>query len=1500
MYFLILKMSDTQKLIDNAFKGNTNLNDLFDIALTLLDSGDQESIHKFLTVGHIPSINRTIYQKNKINEWFDLLHQLIMKSKFDVYELIKQRAEYYENKPLFQDIIENKVVPISYQDAWKTIRSIGSHFITNLSPHDTIGILTPNHLNGAIIDLACLSYHIRVVPIPINLSADHLDYVLDHADITHLFTGSEDARNLLNDAKRDPNDFNMVQLDIENEWEAFLKICYQSTLAMPNKKEMDDLATVMYTSGTTDNPKGIIFNQTNILTKRFARALALPEIGSNDSFLCYLPLYHTFGRWLEMMGTIFWGSTYTFTENTSFKTLLRDFKIAKPTVFISIPKRWIQIRDQVAATIPIEKSEEKAIKEVTQSITGKNLKWGLSAAGFLDTDVFKFFNQNDINLLSGYGMTEATGGITMTPPKDYMANSVGKALPGIEIKLGEDDELLMRGPYVSPGYYKDEIAGSHVNGWFYSGDIFSCKKGHYFIVDRKKEIYKNSRGETISPQKIENLFQDFESIRSVFLVGDGQEFNTILLYPEPNNDAVDLNTMSPEEIRTYFSSLVFSVNTFLPPHERIVNYVVIPRDFDHEHDELTSKNTYKRKNVLKHFTNIIAPMYEKNYISLIHGDHEIQIPNWLLREKRLTRGDIRWDGKSIREYGLADGLPLKWTKSGLRIGDFFYYTSEKTISFEKLLRDPILWLGNNALVDFINKVSFRVISFEPYHILSLNHAKLPFNQKDKSLIKATSYPEGAPTLVTLHLAATNLLQNNIQHVKSALDHFHQGINSATYQAIIQDQLLRLQFHPDPTFWVRALEILLPHISGEMFISLYKKLIYSTQYESIASFHSQFIQKHHFQSILELLAIYRQRQKIAKKDESVGQALINLITDLAMKDPKYFIKVRGELTLWMLASKNHILTELAHANRGILLDAFRTWIQNDQFEDQFDWSPILQFDQSIPDFLKEKIELAVYHSTLIRESIFIFSDNQNIQLSDLASEGLWFTLIGKGHGKYVIRVLVQLKDGGAYNFVININDDLVHRRFTQETNWLISIASSIQDQKLVEDFGSYWEEHQIFTEEYIPGETVLQYLNRNQKEISSGTYPDRWQMRWLHFIWNGVTAYLEFWKRTDCTRMIVDASPKNIIIPEFDYYTGTRLISISEREKAILIREVFLSLYKNYILETERKFPGLKKMAEWEILFTVALEVFGLKLGSKMLRTIKKTHKDLGLSPARIKAYLNEVNVSGLLRKQVVFASLRYQRWLDLNPGATYKARGIIIQDLYKDYKLQALMEKYPETRIRFFLMTAFQDGNPHLVEKLNDLMIQMRSGSISEENLETHLHFIHDEIDLNEEEKYFLTRLVFEHVDAADYAELITRDVGKRGRLDLVVLIKDKNGQPFNIRPPFHPKEVARFHILLLEARLEVQFESNHEFLLIITKKDQMVGGVFWKKTGSGIAHLEKIVIAPPYQKNHLSIRLIEELFNRLRLKKFKFLTVGFFQSGLFYRLGFEIDQKFGGLVKKL
>ena len=137
---------------------------------------------------------------------------------------------------------------------------------------------------------------------------------------------------------------------------------------------------------------------------------------------------------------------------------------------------------------------------------------------------------------------------------------------------------------------------------------------------------------------------------------------------------------------------------------------------------------------------------------------------------------------------------------------------------------------------------------------------------------------------------------------------------------------------------------------------------------------------------------------------------------------------------------------------------------------------------------------------------------------------------------------------------------------EEIKWLIIMGSSIHGQKFVEEFGGYWPEYNLYTEEYIPGETVLQHLERNQAEIASEVYPDRWQMRWLHFIWNGISAYLEFWKNSGKTQMIADASPRNVIIPEYDYYTGTRLISISGREKANSIYDVLITLYQKFILE----------------------------------------------------------------------------------------------------------------------------------------------------------------------------------------------------------------------------------------------------------------------------------------------------------------------------------------------
>ena len=886
-------------------------------------------------------------------------------------------------------------------------------------------------------------------------------------------------------------------------------------------------------------------------------------------------------------------------------------------------------------------------------------------------------------------------------------------------------------------------------------------------------------------------------------------------------------------------------------------------------------------------------MYEKNYISLINGNYEIRIPNWILRDKSLTRGDLSWDGNYVFQYKVKNKLELKWSKTKLKIGNYYYNTSETTISIEKFIRDPNLWIGNKPFVDFIGDIIFRVVSFESYKIFNVNSKLLPFN-KYKEII-SFNYNDEIPSINDLHKAAYNLFTKN--NIKLTFKYLKNAISSPNYQLLIQELLLKLQFHPNQNNWIKALEILTPNIDGDMFINLFKS---SKDFNVYKDFNLDSLESKHLNSIFTLLNNYRDKVKMTNTEVSIGNYLIQMITDLVQSKPKFYMIVRGQLTLWVLVSNNKTLSELARVKRSILNKEFRRTIINNVYESDYKWDTIIQFDNNISNVLKEKIENAIKSSTLIRESVFIFSNGSKILLDDIADEGIWCTLIGRGHGKMIVRILVQLKDNRAFNFVINVNDSLDKSRFKRETNWLITIGASTTNQKLVEDFGSIWEKNEIFSEEYISGETVLQYLERNQTEIASEIYPDRWQMRWLHFIWNGIAAYLEFWKNSGQTQMILDASTRNVIIPEYDYYTGTRLISISERRKTDTIYDVIITLYKKFILDTEKQFPGLKKMAEWEILFTIVLEVFGTKKGIILLKTIKQSDKATGLNRNRILLFLKDIDEFGLLRKSVVFASLRYQRWLDLNPNATHKAKGVIIQDLYKDYKLQLLSQKYPETRIRFFLMTAFKDTNPQLLIKLNCLMNKMRLESVSDESLDLQLHQIHDQIELTDSEKYFLTRLVFEHVDAADYAELISREIGERTKLDLVVLVEDKFSDIYKIRPPYHPKEVAKFHTNLIEAKLEVQFELNHEFLLIFNKKDHLVGGVFWRFTGTGIAHLEKIVLNPKYRNKNLSIKLIQDLFQRLKIKNVKYLTVGFFQSGLFYKLGFQINQKFGGLVKKL
>ena len=1524
-------ISEYLKYIEKTFGHQPDATELLKKAFDILESdSDQKTIHDFLELGHLPIINNEIFNSKNVDEWFDIIHKLIIKSKLTVGHLINQRARYYDNKICFKVINGNNIENYSYKEIWHKIIQIGQalSYIESKNDNDiVVGIFTENSLRGALIDLSCLSFHFPVVPIPVTTTAEHFDFIINNSEITHLFIGGNSVQGILRDSKIDQSSLVIYHLDDHSDaiihadqWESFISKSIEydeiNVLKRINDCDMKDISTVMYTSGTTDDPKGIVFTQENIISKRFARALALPSFCSNDIFLCFLPLYHTFGRYFELLGSIFWGATYAFAESPYFKSLLKDFQISKPSIFISVPKRWIQLMDHANSINLTDDNNDKNNNGIS-SITGGNLKFGLSAAGYLDPDVFHFFQDNNINLMSGYGMTESTGGITMTPPDDYQPDSVGRPLPGIDTKIAEDGELLIRGSYVSSYYFSKTNNSTLKNGWFHTGDIFKEKNGHLYIIDRKKEIYKNTRGQTISPQKIENMFQDFDGISSAFLVGDGLEFNTLLIYPDYDTLPIEFSKENISSIREYYSSLVQSVNSFLTPYERVINFAIIKRSFIND-EELTQKGTYKRKIIIKNFDAIISPMYQKNYVTLSYNEFQIYIPNWLLREKGVSRNDIYWDGSILSIRNNKNNIKIQWSDNFLIIGDFTYNTNDNIIDLQSILICPELWLGNNSFTDFIGKSVFRIARFEQTNSIKL---QFPFNNKESSeSVKNIDDFEGAVDLYELH-KSTDKLYNGDLKAFAVYNRLFRS-NHEELKRIAFNILLSFREHDNISLRLRAIETILPELSGELFYELlfdtFKKYNDEKSKDKF-SIKIQLLNDEHFKAILSQLGKYRKDLNTIEKVQLLFiQILLPFVADYGIYHPTKYIWARSELYWWQIVECPKRILSLAQKEHYKLINGFRSWIGpnrklaiNRNDDSEYNWKDVIIFDELIEPAIQEALLNAITNTALIKESIFLFYDHRLIELNDINPEGVWVTLLRKNHGKTVLRILVQTKNDDSYNFAININDNHEKEFIEEEIKWLIIMGSSIHGEKFIEEFGGYWPEYNLYTEEYIPGETLSQYLERNRNEIEENSAPDRWQMRWLHFIWSGTAAYINFWWRSDKKVQIGDPSPKNLIIPEHDYTSGTRLISITNRKKTSEISNLLFRIYKNFIDDTENEYIGLKRMADWELIFSVIMQETKVKYGIPLIKQFKeeinnntykkKTAKKYGLTDKRIDDFLLEVENEGVLTKRMVFAALRYERWLDLNQNATLKARTTILQELYQDYKLGELLSEYPETRVRFFLMTCLKDSNDNLKKLLSELIKELRSKIVTEDDLQNRLHHIHENIKVSDEEKFFLTHLVFKHLAAADYIELVTMNEGDNSRVDLVMLCEDKDGNGYRIRPPFHPKEIARFHSILIKSNLEPIFQGDHEFLLIFDIKDRLVGGVYWKKSKKDtIAHFEWIVIRSNYRKKDLSNRLMDELFIRLKNKGIQHVIAGFFQEEFFYKHGFKIDRNFGGLVKNI
>ncbi|AWV88192.1 AMP-dependent synthetase/ligase [Bradymonas sediminis] len=423
--------------------------------------------------------------------------------------------------------------------------------------------------------------------------------------------------------------------------------------------KIDDVATLIYTSGTTSNPKGVMLTHDNLAFTTGAAVKVVGGLLGEDCMVSYLPLSHI----AEQMFTIHLAATFGYPVWYCHDIAkLRDtIAVARPTVFFGVPRVWEKFKAALenrmseatggkakmlhwARAIGVEAGYERfanenlsgslrfkysmadrlVFKKIKAALGFDRLRIGLSSAAPIGPEVLEFFLSLDMPILEIYGQSEGSGPTTANRPRAGQARlgSVGLPLPDVQVKIAEDGEVLAKGRNIFKGYYKDEAATADalVDGWLHSGDLGQFDKdGFLTIIGRKKEIIITAGGKNIAPAKIEAMLKKIDGIGQSVLIGDGKKYLTALLTLDAERaPALALERGWPSELdalvmdegfKKYLAEEIETVNASLARVSSVKKWTVLAQDFSIEGDELTPSLKVKRRVIDTKYAEQIAAMY---------------------------------------------------------------------------------------------------------------------------------------------------------------------------------------------------------------------------------------------------------------------------------------------------------------------------------------------------------------------------------------------------------------------------------------------------------------------------------------------------------------------------------------------------------------------------------------------------------------------------------------------------------------------------------------------------------------------------------------------------------------------------------------------------------------------------------------------------------------------------------------------------------------------------
>lgn len=570
---------------------------------------------------------------------------------------------------------DGKYVDISWADMNQMVRDLACYLMSiGIKKGDKVGLFAQNRYEWWVADLAILSVGAVNVPVYATNSSEEAEYVLNNSECKVCFVGSEDHLQKILKAKKKLKKLGKIVIFDEpakkSKEAVQINEAYKIGQGYKSKSEFEkrlsaikltDLATIIYTSGTTGNPKGVMLTHKNFISNvnNTLDGGVRPYFTTDDVFLSFLPLSHSLERTAGQYAAITVGAKTAFAVDVS--TLMENFGEVRPTIVISVPRIYEKVHAGILAKVADAPGLKKAIFNFAMSAAKSNLpyvcrdktpggltgfkvriadklvfskmkatlgmdrlKLAISGGGPLSVSDAEFFIGMGIRILEGFGLSETTPITNYNRPDHIKPGTVGPAIPETIVKISDEGEILLKGPQIMAGYYKNPKATKEVftkDGFFKTGDIGVIDEdGFLSITGRIKDIIVTAGGKNISPQNIENSLKLSKFIEQVAIIGDNRKYLAALIIPAfeetkkwakkqgivlatntdvINNDAV--NKLIAAEIDKYTSQ--FS------RVEQIRKFKLLDAEWTQETDELTPTQKIKRRVVASKYAKEIESMY---------------------------------------------------------------------------------------------------------------------------------------------------------------------------------------------------------------------------------------------------------------------------------------------------------------------------------------------------------------------------------------------------------------------------------------------------------------------------------------------------------------------------------------------------------------------------------------------------------------------------------------------------------------------------------------------------------------------------------------------------------------------------------------------------------------------------------------------------------------------------------------------------------------------------